>query len=84
MIKGITNYQIKEKFDDIETILNDITKKKTNNLDLSLFIIMAITASIGTAFYALYNLLFYAFFAFIGIISMTVLVLKMFITKNKK
>jgi hypothetical protein len=82
MIKGITNYQIREKFDNIEATLESIDKKKGNNIDLSLFIIMTIIAIIGILFYTLYNSIFYAFFTVIGIISMGVLILKMFILKK--
>ena len=86
-IKGITNYEMKEKFDEIETILKDIKKKKESkkesNFDISLFIIMAIIASVGILFYALYNITTYAFFIIIAIISMIILTIKMYISKNK-
>lgn len=82
-MKGITNMEIREKFEHIEAELEHI-KNVGDTIDFSFLIIAAIFSITATCFYAFYPTPLITFFMIAGILSMVFLVIKHYFTVNKK
>jgi Na+/citrate or Na+/malate symporter len=82
-MKGITNYEIREKFEQLESQLIELKNQKTSNWPLTLFSVFAIMAIVATAFYMLYENLLYSFFIVFGLLSMALLLVKIYVDKQQ-
>jgi Na+/citrate or Na+/malate symporter len=82
-MKGITNYEIREKFEQLESQLTELKNHKPSNWPLTLFAVFAIMAIIATAFYMLYENTLYSFFIVFGLLSMALLLVKIYMDKQR-
>lgn len=82
-MKGITNFEIREKFEQLESQLTELKHQKTSGWPFTLFSVFAIMAILATVFYMLYENPLYSFFIVFGLFSMTLVLIKMYTDKQR-
>lgn len=76
-MKGITNFEIKEYFENITQDLEEMkSKKATSSTDTTLFLIATIAAIVSTLLYVLHTEPVLLFFIISGLASMAVILVK--------
>ena len=82
-MKGITNYEIREKFEQLESQLTDLKHQKKSGWPFTLFSVFAMMAILATVFYMLYENPLYSFFIVFGLFSMALVLIKMYTDKQR-
>ena len=83
-MKGITNYEMREYFENLSKDIKDIKSMKTYSPDTALFLIATVAAITATLLYVLESHPILLFFIISGLSSMAVVLIKKQIEQRSK
>jgi hypothetical protein len=81
-MKGITNAQIREKFEHIEQEIASLNKRKETSINQSFLAVFTIIALVSTVVYLLMPHELFLFFIIMGICCMGFFVIKMILSSS--
>ncbi len=83
-MKGITNYEMREYFENLSKDVKDVKSMKSSSPDTALFLIATVTAITATLLYVLESHPILLFFIISGLASMAVVLIKKQIEQKSK